>query len=149
MKLHDLQPASGSIRNNFRRGRGQGSGGGGTATRGHKGAQSRSGHSSKRGFEGGQMPLQRRLPKFGFKNINRVEYKGINLDVIQKMSAKEQSGILNPDFFIKHGLANKNQKIKILGRGTLESALTIQAHAFTATAKTAIESKGGKAEQLA
>ena len=92
----------------------------------------------------GQMPLQRRLPKFGFKNINRVEYKGINLDVIQKMSAKEQSGILNPDFFIKHGLANKNQKIKILGRGTLESALTIQAHAFTATAKTAIESKGGK-----
>jgi large subunit ribosomal protein L15 len=149
MKLHDLQPASGSIRNNFRRGRGQGSGGGGTATRGHKGAQSRSGHSSKRGFEGGQMPLQRRLPKFGFKNINRVEYKGINLDVIQKMSTKDQSGVLNPDFFIKHGLANKNQKIKILGRGTLESALTIQAHAFTATAKTAIESKGGKAEQIA
>lgn len=149
MKLHDLQPASGSIRNNFRRGRGQGSGGGGTATRGHKGAQSRSGYSSKRGFEGGQMPLQRRLPKFGFKNINRIEYKGINLDVIQKMSTKEQSGVLNPDFFIKHGLANKNQKIKILGRGTLESALTIQAHAFTATAKTAIESKGGKAEQIA
>jgi len=122
MKLHDLQPASGSIRNNFRRGRGQGSGGGGTATRGHKGAQSRSGYSSKRGFEGGQMPLQRRLPKFGFKNINRIEYKGINLDVIQKMSTKDQSGVLNPDFFIKHGLANKNQKIKILGRGTLESA---------------------------
>ena len=149
MKLHDLQPASGSIRNNFRRGRGQGSGGGGTATRGHKGAQSRSGYSSKRVFEGGQMPLQRRLPKFGFKNINRIEYKGINLDVIQKMSTKDQSGVLNPDFFIKHGLANKNQKIKILGRGTLESALTIQAHAFTATAKTAIESKGGKAEQIA
>jgi len=149
MKLHDLQPASGSIRNNFRRGRGQGSGGGGTATRGHKGAQSRSGYSSKRGFEGGQMPLQRRLPKFGFKNINRIEYKGINLDVIQKMSTKDKSGVLNPDFFIKHGLANKNQKIKILGRGTLESALTIQAHAFTATAKTAIESKGGKAEQIA
>lgn len=149
MKLHDLQPASGSIRNNFRRGRGQGSGGGGTATRGHKGAQSRSGYSSKRGFEGGQMPLQRRLPKFGFKNINRIEYKGINLDVIQKMSTKDQSGVLNPDFFIKHGLANKNQKIKILGRGTLESALTIQAHAFTATAKSAIESKGGKAEQIA
>jgi len=149
MKLHDLQPASGSIRNNFRRGRGQGSGGGGTATRGHKGAQSRSGYSSKRGFEGGQMPLQRRLPKFGFKNINRIEYKGINLDVIQKMSTKDQSGVLNPDFFIKHGLANKNQKIKILGRGTLESALTIQAHAFTANAKTAIESKGGKAEQIA
>ena len=149
MKLHDLQPASGSIRNNFRRGRGQGSGGGGTATRGHKGAQSRSGYSSKRGFEGGQMPLQRRLPKFGFKNINRIEYKGINLDVIQKMSTKDQSGVLNPDFFIKHGLANKNQKIKILGRGTLESALTIQAHAFIATAKTAIESKGGKAEQIA
>ena len=149
MKLHDLQPASGSIRNNFRRGRGQGSGGGGTATRGHKGAQSRSGYSSKRGFDGGQMPLQRRLPKFGFKNINRIEYKGINLDVIQKMSTKDQSGVLNPDFFIKHGLANKNQKIKILGRGTLESALTIQAHAFTATAKTAIESKGGKAEQIA
>lgn len=149
MKLHDLQPASGSIRNNFRRGRGQGSGGGGTATRGHKGAQSRSGYSSKRGFEGGQMPLQRRLPKFGFKNINRIEYKGINLDVIQKMSTKDQSGVLNPDFFIKHGLANKNQKIKILGRGTLESALTIQAHAFTATAKTAIGSKGGKAEQIA
>ena len=95
------------------------------------------------------MPLQRRLPKFGFKNINRIEYKGINLDVIQKMSTKDQSGVLNPDFFIKHGLANKNQKIKILGRGTLESALTIQAHAFTATAKTAIESKGGKAEQIA
>ena len=149
MKLHALQPATGSVRNNFRRGRGQGSGGGGTATRGHKGAQSRSGHSTKRGFEGGQMPLQRRLPKFGFKNINRIEYKGINLGLIQKISSKESSGVLNPDFFIKHGLANKNQKIKILGRGVLETALTIQAHAFTATAKSAIEAKGGKAEQLA
>src|SRR5215207_7754629 len=106
MKLSELKPAEGSVKSNYRRGRGQGSGGGGTATRGHKGAQSRSCHSSKRGFEGGQMPLQRRLPKFGFKNINRVEYQGVNLDTIQALVEKHKLTELNFDSFVKHGLAN-------------------------------------------
>src|SRR5215216_6815325 len=116
MKLSGLKPAKGSVKSNYRRGRGQGSGGGGTATRGHKGAQSRSGHSAKRGFEGGQMPLQRRLPKFGFKNINRVEYTGINLDVLQQLADRNITDF-NQSVFVKNGLASKNDRIKILGRG--------------------------------
>lgn len=145
MKLNTLKPARGAVRTNYRRGRGQGSGGGGTATRGHKGAQSRSGHSRKRGFEGGQMPLQRRLPKFGFKNINRVEYHGINLDSIQKLIDKIGGAEVNFEMLIKNGLAGKNELVKILGRGELKSKIEIKAHAFTATAKKAIEEKGGNA----
>src|ERR1044072_1455765 len=138
MKLNELKPANGSVKSNYRRGRGQGSGGGGTATRGHKGAQSRSGHSYKKGFEGGQMPLQRRLPKFGFKNINRVEYHGINLDSIQKLVEKINATEVTFDTLVQNGLANKNQLVKILGRGELKSKVEIKAHAFTASAKKAI-----------
>lgn len=148
MKLNALKPAAGSVRNNYRRGRGQGSGGGGTATRGHKGAQSRSGHSTKRGFEGGQMPLQRRLPKFGFKNINRIEYNGINLDSIQKLIDNTKATEVNFDLLVKNGLAGKNDLVKILGRGELKSKVEIKAHAFTASAKKAIEDKGGNATQI-
>jgi len=143
MKLSGLTPAKGSVKTNFRRGRGQGSGGGGTATRGHKGAQSRSGHSKKRGFEGGQMPLQRRLPKFGFKNINRIEYRGINLDSIQKLVDTAKLSEITFDILITNGLANKNDRVKIMGRGELKSKVDIKVHAFTASAKKAIEEKGG------
>jgi large subunit ribosomal protein L15 len=143
MKLNTLKPAAGSVKSNYRRGRGQGSGGGGTATRGHKGAQSRSGHSSKRGFEGGQMPLQRRLPKFGFKNFNRVEYRGINLDTIQGLIEKINATEVNMDILVQNGLAHKNDLVKIMGRGELKSKVNITIHAFTATAKKAIEEKGG------
>src|SRR5207253_5486608 len=135
--------ANGSVRSNYRRGRGQGSGGGGTATRGHKGAQSRSGHSAKRGFEGGQMPLQRRLPKFGFKNINRIEHRGINLDSIQKLIDSTKATEINFDFLVKSGMAHKNDLVKIMGRGELTSKVDIKIHAFTASAKKAIEEKGG------
>jgi large subunit ribosomal protein L15 len=148
MKLSGLRPAKGSVKTNFRRGRGQGSGGGGTATRGHKGAQSRSGHSYKRGFEGGQMPLQRRLPKFGFKNINRVEYRGINLDTIQKLVESAKISEITFDVLIKNGLASKNDVVKILGRGELKSKVDIKVHAFTASAKKAIEEKGGSVTEV-
>ena len=148
MKLNALKPANGSTKNNYRRGRGQGSGGGGTATRGHKGAQSRSGHSYKKGFEGGQMPLQRRLPKFGFKNINRIEYHGINLDVIQKLIEKTKATEVNFETLVQNGLVNKNQLVKIMGRGELKSKVEIKAHAFTASAKKAIEDKGGNATEI-
>jgi len=147
-KLNSLRPSKGSVKNNFRRGRGQGSGGGGTATRGHKGAQSRSGHSTKRGFEGGQMPLQRRLPKFGFKNINRIEYRGINLSAVQQLADKLKASEITNELLIKNGLASKNDRIKILGKGELKSKLDIKVHAFTATAKKAIEDKGGVATQV-
>jgi large subunit ribosomal protein L15 len=147
MKLSTLKPSRGSVKNNFRRGRGQGSGGGGTATRGHKGAKSRSGYSSKRGFEGGQMPLQRRVPKFGFKNINRVEYRGINLAVIQQLVEKTKITEINAEVLIQNGLASKNDLIKILGNGELKSKVDIKVHAFTETAKKAIEEKGGVATQ--
>jgi len=148
MKLNSLRPAKGSVRTNYRRGRGQGSGGGGTATRGHKGAQSRSGHSYKRGFEGGQMPLQRRLPKFGFKNINRVEYTGVNLDSLQKLVEKIKATEINMDILVANGLAGKNDLVKILGRGELKSKINVNIHAFTASAKKAIEEKGGTATQV-
>lgn len=148
MNLNGLKPANGSVRTNYRRGRGQGSGGGGTATRGHKGAQSRSGHSSKRGFEGGQMPLQRRLPKFGFKNINRIEYNGINLDAIQKLIEKTNATEINLEVLVQNGMAHKNDLIKIMGRGELKSKVNINVHAFTASAKKAIEEKGGSATEV-
>jgi large subunit ribosomal protein L15 len=148
MKLNSLTPAEGSVKNNFRRGRGQGSGGGGTATQGHKGAQSRSGNKKKRGFEGGQMPLQRRVPKFGFKNINRIDHKGINLDAIQKLVDTKNITDITRDVLLENGLASKNSLIKIMGRGELKSKVNITVHAFTATAKAAIESKGGVATEI-
>src|SRR5438105_12731030 len=148
MKLNDLKPAKGSVKTNYRRGRGQGSGGGGTATRGHKGAQSRSGYSRKRGFEGGQMPLQRRLPKFGFKNFNRVAYNGVNLDAIQRLVESKKITEITPEVLMANGLASKNDLIKILGRGELKSKVEIKAHAYTATAKAAIEAKGGSATTI-
>lgn len=148
MNLHNLQPAEGSVKNRKRIGRGQGSGHGGTSTRGHKGAKSRSGYKSKIGFEGGQMPLQRRVPKFGFKNINRVEYKGINLDSIQNLVEKFKLTELSPAILAEHGLVSKNDNVKILGRGELKAKLKVTAHAFSATAKSAIENAGGSVEQI-
>ncbi|MEO6884616.1 MAG: 50S ribosomal protein L15 [Bacteroidia bacterium] len=149
MNLSNLKPAEGSVKNAKKRlGRGQGSGKGGTSTKGHKGAQSRSGYSAKRGFEGGQMPLQRRLPKFGFKNINRVEYVGINLDVLQKLVDEKKVSAFDKDFFVKSGLASKNDLVKILGRGELKAKIEVKANAFSATAITAIEAKGGAAIKL-
>ncbi|ALM49862.1 50S ribosomal protein L15 [Flavobacterium psychrophilum] len=150
MDLSNLQPAEGSVHNkNKRLGRGEGSGKGGTASRGHKGAKSRSGYSKKIGFEGGQMPLQRRVPKFGFKNINRKEYEGVNLDTIQ---ALVDNGIVTDtvDFsvFVDNRLATKNEMVKILGRGELKAKLKVTAHKFTATAKAAIEAAGGEAVTL-
>jgi large subunit ribosomal protein L15 len=148
MKLNSLTPAEGSVKNNFRRGRGQGSGGGGTATQGHKGAQSRSGNKKKRGFEGGQMPLQRRVPKFGFKNINRIDHTGVNLDAIQRIVDAQNLTEITVETLIKNGLASKNDLVKILGRGELKSKVNINVHAFTATAKAAIEAKGGVATAI-
>ena len=147
MELNNLKPAKGSINKNSKRiGRGQGSGKGGTATRGHKGAKSRSGYSKKLGFEGGQMPLQRRVPKFGFNNINRKEYQGVNLDTIQTMvDNKRVKSSLDFDAMIKLRLARKNELVKILGRGELKSKLKISAYKFTASAKAAIEAAGGEA----
>jgi large subunit ribosomal protein L15 len=148
MKLNNLKPAEGSVKNRKRVGRGQGSGRGGTSTRGHKGAKSRSGYSSKVGFEGGQMPLQRRIPKFGFKNINRVEYRGINLDVLQALAEKQSIQSVDMEVLVSNGLASKNDLIKILGRGELKSKLEVKAHAFSAAAKSAIEAQGGAAVTL-
>ena len=150
MNLSNLQPAEGSTHNqNKRVGRGEGSGKGGTAARGHKGAKSRSGYSKKIGFEGGQMPLQRRVPKFGFKNINRVEYQGINLDSLQLLV---DNGVVTDtvDFsvFVDTRLATKNSLVKILGRGELKAKLKVSAHKFTASAKAAIEAAGGEAVTL-
>lgn len=147
MNLSNLKPAEGSVKRNIKRlGRGQGSGRGGTSARGHKGAQSRSGYSAKKGFEGGQMPLQRRIPKFGFKNINRVEYNGINLDTIQSLCEKFGISEFTHQVFVEKGLVAKKDLVKILGRGELKSKVNIKAHAFSASAKSAIESAGGKAE---
>jgi len=143
MNLSSLKPAKGSVKARKRIGRGTGSGKGGTSTRGHKGAQSRSGYSSKRGFEGGQMPLQRRVPKFGFKNPFRVEYHGINLDTLQALAEKNKISSIDIDVLVKNGLADSNEKIKILGRGKLNSKLDVKAHAFSASAKEAIEAQGG------
>ena len=150
MELHNLTPAEGSNKNKkVRIGRGQGSGKGGTAARGHKGAKSRSGYSKKVGFEGGQMPLQRRVPKFGFRNINRVEYLGINLDTIQKIvDGDKKATAIDAAYLVENGFAHKNDKIKILGRGELTSKVDVTVHKFTKTAKEAIEGQGGKAEEL-
>ncbi|MGB0260934.1 MAG: 50S ribosomal protein L15 [Flavobacteriaceae bacterium] len=147
MELGNIKPAKGSVKTaNKRLGRGQGSGSGGTATRGHKGAKSRSGYSKKLGFEGGQMPLQRRVPKFGFKNINRKSYTGINLDTLQALvDAKKIKKEVTLDQLIALRLAGKNDLVKILGRGELSAAIKITAHKFTATAKSAIEAAGGEA----
>ena len=148
MKLHTLKPAEGSTKSKKRIARGQGSGKGGTSTRGHKGAKSRSGYSKKIGFEGGQMPLQRRVPKFGFKNINRVEYKGINLDSVQALADKLKSDAIDVEMFINNGLANKKDLVKILGRGELKSKLKLSAHGFSKTAIAAVEAKGGEIEVI-
>lgn len=148
MNLSNLKPAVGSTRNNKRLGRGEGSGGGGTATRGHKGAKSRSGYKRKSGFEGGQMPLQRRVPKFGFTNINRIEYKGINLDVLQRLLEKNSATTMGVNYFVEAGLVSKTAKVKILGRGELATALEVHAHAFSKSAVEAIEKAGGKVVTL-
>ena len=150
MDLSNLKPADGSVQSNSKRlGRGQGSGKGGTAARGHKGAKSRSGYSKKIGFEGGQMPLQRRVPKFGFKNINRKEYAGINLDTLQGLvDAGRVTDVVDLDVLIANGIVGKNDLVKILGRGELKAKLKVSVHKFTATAKAAIEAAGGEAEAL-
>ena len=142
MKLHTLKPASGSTKTNKRLGRGQGSGGS-TAGRGHKGAQSRSGYHKKFGFEGGQMPLQRRVPKFGFKNNDKVYFKPINLDALEELAKKTNSTSLNVQVMRDNGIVGKNDLVKILGRGEVKSKLSVEAHAFSATATKAIETAGG------
>lgn len=148
MELHNLKPAAGSVRNNKRVGRGQGSGRGGTSTRGHKGAKSRSGYSKKRGFEGGQMPLQRRLPKRGFKNFNRIAYVAINVDRIQAMIEKFNLSKIDFEVLRELGIAQKNDRIKILGSGELTAKVDISAHAFSESAKKAIETAGGTVTTL-
>jgi large subunit ribosomal protein L15 len=148
MNLHNLTPAKGSTKNIKRIARGQGSGHGGTATRGHKGAKSRSGYSKKIGFEGGQMPLQRRVPKFGFTNINRVEYKGINLDIIESLIERKKVKEITPEILQENGLCSRNERVKILGRGELKSKINVTAHKFSSTAKTAIEAQGGNCTEI-
>ncbi len=150
MNLSNLRPAKGSVKTQGKRlGRGEGSGKGGTAARGHKGAKSRSGYSRKIGFEGGQMPLQRRVPKFGFTNINRKDYQGINLDTLQAyVDAGRLSDIVDFDALVANRLAGKTELVKILGRGELKAKLKVSAHKFTATAKQAIEAAGGEAITL-
>lgn len=148
MELHNLKPAKGSTGKDRRRGRGQGSGRGGTSTRGHKGQKSRSGYSRNFGFEGGQMPLQRRVPKFGFKNINRKEYKGINISVLQELADKKAITKIDPDILMKAGLVSKHSLVKILGNGKLTTKLEVKAHAFSATAKQAIEALDGSIEKI-
>lgn len=150
MELNNLKPAKGSVKSNNKRvGRGEGSGKGGTATRGHKGAKSRSGYSKKIGFEGGQMPLQRRVPKFGFTNRNRVAYQGVNLDTLQRLVDEGKiKDTVDVDILIANGLVGKNEPVKILGRGELKAKLKISVHKFTATAKEAIEAAGGEVVTL-
>jgi len=145
MDLSNLRPAKGSVKKGKRLGRGQGSGKGGTSTRGHKGAKSRSGYSKKVGFEGGQMPLQRRLPKYGFKNINRKEYKGINLSTLQTLAESNNLDLIDFEMLVLAGLVSKNHQVKILGKGTLERKLEVHAHAFSKSAVEAIEAKKGTA----
>lgn len=147
--LHNLTPAEGSVKKGKRIARGEGSGHGGTSTRGHKGAKSRSGYSRKIGFEGGQMPLQRRVPKFGFTNINRKEYQGINLDKLQSLvDSGKITDTVSLDILVANRLASKNDLVKILGGGELKAKLNITVHKFTATAKAAIEAAGGEANTL-
>jgi len=148
MDLSNLKPAKGSTKTKKRIGRGQGSGTGGTATRGHKGQKSRSGYSRKTGFEGGQMPLQRRVPKFGFKNINRKEYKGINISTLQELADARKVSDIDVDLLVEAGLARKNSLVKILGNGELKTKLNVKAHAFSKSAVTAIEAAKGTVEKI-
>jgi large subunit ribosomal protein L15 len=148
MNLNNLTPAKGATSRQRRIGRGQGSGYGGTSTRGHKGAKSRSGYSKKIGFEGGQMPLQRRVPKFGFKNINRVAYKAVNLDMIQALVDRKAITDINPEVLRENGLLGNNELVKILGRGELNAKINVTAHKFSATAKAGIEAQGGNCSEL-
>ncbi|MGV6846436.1 MAG: 50S ribosomal protein L15 [Lutibacter sp.] len=150
MRLSNLKPADGSVKTQGKRvGRGEGSGKGGTSTRGHKGAKSRSGYSRKIGFEGGQMPLQRRVPKFGFKNRNRKEYTGINLNKLQELvDAKKVKDTITLEVLVENRLARRNDLVKILGNGELKAKLNVTVHKFTATAKAAIENAGGTAETI-
>jgi len=148
MDLSNLKPADGSIKNKKRLGRGEGSGRGGTSTKGHKGAQSRSGYKRKIGFEGGQMPLFRRVPKFGFKNINRVEYKGVNIGALQKLADDKKVKAVNHEVLVENGLAKKKDLVKILGNGELKAKLDVTAHAFTKSAQEAIEAQGGIATKI-
>ncbi len=148
MELNNLKPAAGSVRKEKRIGRGQGSGHGGTSTRGHKGAKSRSGYSSKKGFQGGQMPLQRLVPKFGFKNINRVEYKAINLNTLQQLAEDLKLTTIDFQTFLEAGFVGKNDKVKVLAKGELKSKLAVKAHAFSKTAKEAIEKLEGTTELI-
>ncbi|HAN77884.1 MAG TPA: 50S ribosomal protein L15 [Bacteroidales bacterium] len=148
MNLSNLQPADGSTKNRKRIGRGQGSGHGGTSTRGHKGAQSRSGYSRKIGFEGGQMPLQRRVPKFGFNNINRIEYKAVNLSTIQTLAEAKNLSVVTPAVLIEAGLIGKRDLVKILGNGELKAKLNVSAHAFSKSAIAAIEKAEGTTQKI-
>ena len=148
MELYNLKPAKGSTHHDKRIGRGAGSGHGGTATRGHKGAQSRSGYSRKLGFEGGQMPLQRRLPKFGFTNLKRVEFKAINLSVIEELAEKKNLTAISVATLIEAGFVSANDKVKILGNGNVTKALAVSAHAFSKSAVAAIEAQGGSVAKL-
>ncbi|MES2800448.1 MAG: 50S ribosomal protein L15 [Bacteroidota bacterium] len=148
MNLNNLTPASGSVNREKRIARGQGSGHGGTSTRGHKGAKSRSGYSKKIGFEGGQMPLQRRVPKFGFKNINRVEYKAINLDIIQSLVERKNVTEITPEVLQENGLVSKRELVKILGRGELKAKINVTAHRFSGSAKALIEGQGGVCSEI-
>lgn len=148
MDLSNLKPAKGSVKQKRRVGRGEGSGNGDTAGRGHKGQQSRSGYSRRFGHEGGQMPLFRRVPKFGFKNPNRVEYRGINIDTLQLIAEKNNVQVITPELLIENGIVGKRDLFKILGRGELTAKLDITAHAFSASAIKAIESLGGTATKI-
>jgi large subunit ribosomal protein L15 len=145
MDLSNLRPAKGSVKKGKRLGRGQGSARGGTSTRGHKGAKSRSGYSKKIGFEGGQMPLQRRVPKYGFKNVNRKEYKGINISTLQNLAEQHNIEMIDFQFLVTAGMVSKNSMVKILGKGTLERKIEVHAHAFSKSAIEAIEAKKGTA----
>ena len=148
MDLSNLKPAEGSVKREKRLGRGEGSGRGGTSTKGHKGQKSRSGYSKQFGFEGGQMPLQRRVPKFGFRNINRKSYKGINIGVLQSLSEKTGTASIDLQTLISAGFASKNDLIKILGDGTLDAKIEVKAHAFSKSAQEAIEKSGGTAVKI-
>ncbi|MDO5496633.1 MAG: 50S ribosomal protein L15 [Alistipes sp.] len=148
MELNNLKPAKGATHHDKRVGRGAGSGHGGYSTRGLKGAKSRSGYSRKLGFEGGQMPLQRRLPKFGFKNLKRVEFKPINLSTLEELSAKKELTVINVETLIAAGFISSNDKVKILGNGSVTKALTVSAHAFSKSAEAAITAAGGSVEKI-
>lgn len=148
MNLSNLKPAEGAVKKEKRIGRGQGSGHGGTSTRGHKGAKSRSGYKTKIGFEGGQMPLQRRVPKFGFKNINRVEYKAVNLAILQNLAENKNITEFTFDVLRENGIVSKNELVKILGNGELKSKINVSAHKFSTSAKASIEAQGGSCSEI-